>query len=133
MSHVQTSESPLAGGPIAEQDTSDEPIVVGIDAERNRFATAHATAASCGMTLRQVTPDDSQPLFTANFQALKQAFVDLAEVEAWVDQVTGAQPLHDPGRRLRQLERRAAVDAANRHQDQLDEAADFLRGPGGER
>ena len=37
----------------------------------------------------------------------------------------------DPGRR--ECERRAAIDAANRQQDRVDEALDLRRGPGGRR
>jgi hypothetical protein len=50
----------------------------------------------------------------------------LVELQRWVD----ARCVVDAGRRER--ERREAIAAANRYQDQLDEAGDYLRGQGGE-
>lgn len=88
MSAPQTSEGPLAGGPIAEQMTEYEAIVGNADVKRKRFATAQATAALRGITLRRIEGDFGQQ-YIATFHALTKAFDDLAEVESWLERVDG--------------------------------------------
>ena len=45
MNAPQTSEGPLAGGPIAEQNTGNIAIVGDAEAERKRWATLQARLA----------------------------------------------------------------------------------------
>lgn len=56
-----------------------------------RFATAQARAALAGVTVELIEGDDGAPELIASRWALTKRFGDLAELEAWLDRVTGMQ------------------------------------------
>jgi hypothetical protein len=122
MNAPQKSESPLAGGPIDEQMTGDEAIVGNTDAERKAYATPAARRALAGITLRRIGGCDGAPRDIVSRWARTRALASVYDVAAWLDRV---MPTVGAGAR------REVVDAANRRQHQLAEAADLLRGPGG--
>lgn len=92
------------------------------DAERKSVATLQARAALEGFAMRRASGG-----WIAERWGCSHSFAMLRELSDWLDVVGGVR--HDVGPRERT--RRAAIDAANREQDQRDEAADLLRGAGG--
>lgn len=95
-----------------------------LDVDAKTVATLVARAAIAGYQLVQLA-DGS---FVASRWGMFRSLDHAAAVEAFLARV-GAGAGHEPDRLER--ERRSMIDAANRAQDRLDEAADFLRGPGG--
>lgn len=58
-------------------------------AQAKRLATAMARTALWGGTLAQIEDDRGRSQFVITRWALTRAFEDLAEVDAWLTQVTG--------------------------------------------
>ena len=127
MSEPHKSESPAATGLIAENSIQEAAIVGADDGEGKGFASLRARAALAGFVVRRFGSEEG-PAYSVSRWNLVRELRTLDDVSAWLDGATGTQPQH-PGRRER--ERRALIDADNRRQDELDDAADLLRGPGG--
>lgn len=64
-------------------------LATALDAKK--LATATARAALAGITLQVIEGDDGRPEMVASRWALSKRFNDLADVERWLDQVTGAK------------------------------------------
>jgi hypothetical protein len=91
------------------------------------FATLRAQAALAGHALHCGIDEQGKATYTTSrWAGWLRTFADLDAVAQWLRIVTG----HDLDHQAR--DRREQINAANRTQDQLDEAADFLRGPDGE-
>lgn len=57
--------------------------------DRKRLATAQARAALAGVTVALIEGDNGGPELIASRWALTKRFSDLAELETWLDRVTG--------------------------------------------
>ena len=55
------------------------------------FATLQARAALAQVALVQTTDDHERPLYVASRWALCKSFSQLADVEIWLDRVTGVR------------------------------------------
>ena len=87
-------EGPVVGATRAllKQPISAQSAVAGLmqprAAERGkRLATARARAALRGIALHALDDDRGRTLLVASVDGLTRSFSDLAEVEAWLDQV----------------------------------------------
>ncbi len=58
----------------------------------NPIDTLRARCALVGIALHVTTDDHGQTVFIASRWALTRTFETLAEVEAWLDRVTGCNP-----------------------------------------
>lgn len=108
-----------------------EPAACTGDADRKRYCSMQARAAMAGFALRRFDDEGGRSVYVVTRWNLSRELNTLDEVSAWLDRAIGVASHQDPGRRER--ERRELIDAANRRQDQLDEAADLLRRPGDRR
>lgn len=138
MSASQKRDSPAATGLDAEKSTQNAPIVGAEGPERKRLETVRAIAAISGITLHELEGDGGVPVYIATKWNLTRELQTLDEVAAWLNTVTGyAGTMPSQATNAAVIDeadraRRMAFDDTNRTQDALDEAADFLRGPGGE-
>ena len=83
MNAPQTSEGPLAGGPIAEQNTGNIAIVGDAEAERKRWATLQARLALRGVSLKRLPGGD----YLVCSWNLSKPLSDVQAVEAFAEKV----------------------------------------------
>jgi hypothetical protein len=89
----QKSESPVAAGLIAEQNTSDGAIVGNADAHRKakREFTLIAQAALAGHTLHRTVSENGKTSYTASRWGCSRSFYSLDAVEFWLNALTGKE------------------------------------------
>jgi hypothetical protein len=97
---------------------------------REVTTAARARLAAVGVALQELNCIRGRARWIVSERGVARTITGSAELQSWVDGRCGNAPVVNPAHFER--ERRSVINATNRRQDRLDEAEDFLRGPGGE-